>query len=50
LISDLAATQQAAVVMTEEERLKLIELRERLLSQASVGLPKQTKPDEAHHD
>jgi hypothetical protein len=36
--------------MTEEERPKLIELRERLLSQAPIGLPKQSKPDEAYHD
>jgi len=46
----MATTQQATVVCTEEERLKLIELRERLLSQAPMGLPKQSKPDKAHHD
>jgi hypothetical protein len=46
----MATTEQATVVCTEEERLKLIELRERPLSQAPMGLPKQSKPDKAHHD
>jgi hypothetical protein len=36
--------------MTEEQRKRLIELRERLLSQAPEGWPNQSKPDERHHD
>jgi len=38
-MSATATAQQATVVCTEEERRRLIELRERLLSQAPIGLP-----------
>jgi hypothetical protein len=41
---------QTGVVCTEEERMELIAWRERLLSQASIGLPIQSKPDEHHRD
>jgi hypothetical protein len=30
--------------------MKLIALRERLLSQAPIGVPNQSKPDEHHRD
>jgi len=49
-VSATATTQQATVVCTEEQRRRLIELRERLLSQAPIGLPNQSKPDEHHRD
>jgi hypothetical protein len=46
-VSAAATTHQAAgVVCTEEQRRKLIELRQRLLSQAPMGLSDQKKADE----